>query len=173
MSRERINEIGLLEASVRGDTAAFEALVRKYQSFICGITFSATGDIERSEELAQETFVSAWRDLVHLKDLTQLEVLFLSGPQLADAGLVHLKGLTQLKTLILGGTQVTGAGLVHLKGLTQLQEMWLNRTEVTDAGLEHLKGLTKLRSLHLRGTIVTGAGVAKLQKALPNCKIDH
>ncbi|HUT30265.1 MAG TPA: sigma-70 family RNA polymerase sigma factor [Sedimentisphaerales bacterium] len=61
----------LLKASVRGDTVAFEAIVKEYQSFICAITFSATGDVEKSEELAQETFVSAWKDLGQLKDLSK------------------------------------------------------------------------------------------------------
>ena len=41
--------------------------------------------------------------------------------QVTDAGLEHLKGLTQLQGLSLSGTQVTDAGLEHLKGLTQLQ----------------------------------------------------
>ena len=48
------------------------------------------------------------------------------------------------------------------------------RTEfsaTTDAGLDRLKGFTQLRELDLTGTQVTDAGVAKLQKALPNCKI--
>jgi len=65
------NEIELLKASAKGDAAAFEVIVKKYQSFICAITYSATGDIEKSEELAQEAFVSAWRDLARLKDLSR------------------------------------------------------------------------------------------------------
>jgi hypothetical protein len=38
----------------------------------------------------------------------------------SDGGLVHLKGLTSLHTLGLSGTEVTGAGLEHLKGMTKL-----------------------------------------------------
>jgi len=71
MLKEIPNEIELLKASAKGDAAAFEAIVRKYQSFICAITYSATGDVEKSEELAQEAFVSAWRDLARLKDLSR------------------------------------------------------------------------------------------------------
>ena len=44
---------------------------------------------------------------------------------------------------------------------------------MTDAGLEHLKGLMQLQRLVLRNTKVTDAGVRDLQKALPNCKIEH
>jgi hypothetical protein len=47
MSREMPSEIELLEASARGDTTAFEVVVKKYQSLICAITFSATGDVEK------------------------------------------------------------------------------------------------------------------------------
>ena len=65
------NEVELLKASMKGDTVAFEAIVKKYQSFICAITFSATGNVGTSEELAQETFISAWKSLSQLKDLSR------------------------------------------------------------------------------------------------------
>lgn len=71
MSARIHNEIELLKASIQGNTAAFENLVKNYQSFICAITYSATGDVGKSEELAQETFFSAWRDLAQLKDLNK------------------------------------------------------------------------------------------------------
>jgi RNA polymerase sigma factor (sigma-70 family) len=68
MSAQMNSDTKLIEASTSGDKTAFEAIVKKYQSFICAITFSATGDLEKSEELAQQTFVSAWKDLCKLKD---------------------------------------------------------------------------------------------------------
>lgn len=71
MSKKIPDEIEFLKASAKGDIAAFETIVKKYQSFICAITFSATGDVEKSEELAQEAFISAWKDLAQLKDLTK------------------------------------------------------------------------------------------------------
>ena len=83
--------------------------------------------------------------LVHLKGMTNLRSLRLSGPKITDAGLAHLKDLTNLQTLNLRSTQVTDAGLVHLKGLTNLRELDLNRTKVTDAGLVHLKGMNLKR----------------------------
>jgi len=67
------NEIELLKSSLKGDNASFEAIVKKYQSFICAITFSATGDVGKSEVLAQETFISAWKDLAQLKDLNKFQ----------------------------------------------------------------------------------------------------
>ena len=59
MSTDDYNEIELLEASLNGNTTAFEAIVLNYQSFICALTFCAVGDLNQSEELAQETFISA------------------------------------------------------------------------------------------------------------------
>jgi len=73
MAAKTHEEIRLLEASLRGDTAAFEAIVKDYQPLVCGITFSAFGDVTESEELAQQTFVSAWKDLAQLRDLARFK----------------------------------------------------------------------------------------------------
>lgn len=63
------NEILLLKASLNGDTAAFERIVSRYQGYICAVTYSAVGDVEKSEELAHEAFISAWSSLDQLRDL--------------------------------------------------------------------------------------------------------
>lgn len=60
----------LLRASLAGDRNTFEKIVGRYQSAICAITFSGTGRLDVSEELAQETFVSAWANLHQLRDLS-------------------------------------------------------------------------------------------------------
>jgi hypothetical protein len=133
----------------------------------------------------------------HLKGLTKLRFLYLSGTQLTDAGLERLKGLTKLQFLVIGGTQVTDAGLEHLKGLSQLRDLDLSGTRITGSGLKHLKGLSHLESLDLKGTQVTDAdlehlnglahlqwlyldrktvtdeGVKDLKRELPNCHIDN
>jgi len=59
----------LLQASLAGSKEAFEAIVQRYQSLVCAIAYSATGDIGRSEELAQESFLRAWKNLRQLQDL--------------------------------------------------------------------------------------------------------
>ncbi|HUW21015.1 MAG TPA: sigma-70 family RNA polymerase sigma factor [Sedimentisphaerales bacterium] len=69
MAGQTTREIELLRASLNGSSDAFEAIVRKYQSLICAITYSATGDLDKSEELAQQAFVNAWKNLAQLKDL--------------------------------------------------------------------------------------------------------
>jgi len=62
-------ETRLLQSSKTGDTAAFEKIVNRYQSMVCAITFSGTGRVDTSEDLAQETFLRAWKNLGQLKDL--------------------------------------------------------------------------------------------------------
>lgn len=65
----RRSDIQLLKASLRGRPQAFGVLVGRYQSLVCAITYSATGDVHKSEELAQETFLQAWKSLAQLRDL--------------------------------------------------------------------------------------------------------
>ena len=71
MLKDRPNETELLQASIRGNPQAFGAIVSRYQSLVCAITFSATGDLEKSEELAQQG---------HLRQLLQLKVTFEAFP---------------------------------------------------------------------------------------------
>ena len=78
MANSSQNEIELLEASIRGSTAAFESIVKKYQSFVCAITFSAIPDVEKSEDLAQETFLHAWNNLSQLQDLKKFRSWLIS-----------------------------------------------------------------------------------------------
>ncbi len=62
------DEIELLRRSAAGDREAFGVLVARYQSLVYAIAYSATGSIEKSEELAQESFLRAWGHLRQLKD---------------------------------------------------------------------------------------------------------
>jgi RNA polymerase sigma factor (sigma-70 family) len=55
--------------SRNGDRDAFAHLVRQYQGMVSGIALSRTGDIHQSEDLAQETFLLAWRKLPELDDV--------------------------------------------------------------------------------------------------------
>jgi RNA polymerase sigma factor (sigma-70 family) len=63
------DEITLLQMSIKGNSDAFEKIVNQYQSLVCAITFSGTGRLDVSEELAQETFLHVWKSLSQLKDL--------------------------------------------------------------------------------------------------------
>jgi len=58
----------LLRACRAGDKDAFGQIVRQYQGVICALTYSGTGDVAVSEDLAQETFIRAWQALRQLRD---------------------------------------------------------------------------------------------------------
>lgn len=67
--QDTMTEIELLRASLAGGKDAFGRIVERYQPLICAITYSATGDFGRSRQLAQETFIRAYKSLNQLKDL--------------------------------------------------------------------------------------------------------
>jgi RNA polymerase sigma-70 factor (ECF subfamily) len=56
-------DIGLVEAARRGSDAAFEKIVARHQQAVRGFLRRLGGDPADADDLAQETFVAAWRDL--------------------------------------------------------------------------------------------------------------
>ena len=63
------------------------------------------------------------------------------------------------------------ATLVNVRGLKQLTRLTINRTAASDASLDVLTGLQTLNWLEIKETRITQAGLARLQTALPKCKI--
>lgn len=63
-----LEDATLVEQSLAGDRQAFAQIVGRYQSLVCGLAYSATGSRSHSEDLAQETFVTAWQKLRELHD---------------------------------------------------------------------------------------------------------
>src|SRR5580765_8857447 len=62
----------LVNASLAGNREAFGQIVSRYQSLICSLAYSATGSLSQSEELAQDTFVTAWKQLRDLREPQKL-----------------------------------------------------------------------------------------------------
>ena len=62
----------LIRRSLDGDREAFGQIVRRYQGLVSGVTFGMTGDLQQSEDLAQETFVAAWQNQQELRDPAKL-----------------------------------------------------------------------------------------------------
>ncbi|HTR49269.1 MAG TPA: sigma-70 family RNA polymerase sigma factor [Kofleriaceae bacterium] len=58
----------LVEASRRGEHAAFGRLVARYQDVVWAVSYSSTRDRALGEDVAQETFIAAWRQLGQLRD---------------------------------------------------------------------------------------------------------
>ncbi len=62
----------LVRESLTGNREAFGQIVARYQSLVCSLAFSATGNLSQSEDLAQDTFVTAWRQLRDLREPEKL-----------------------------------------------------------------------------------------------------
>jgi RNA polymerase sigma factor (sigma-70 family) len=61
-------DTALWQACQTGDREAFATLVGRYQSLVASVAYSRTGNLAASQDLAQETFVIAWRQLPQLRD---------------------------------------------------------------------------------------------------------
>ena len=66
------NDAELVNATLAGNRDAFAHIVSRYQSLICSLAYSATGSLGQSEDLAQETFITAWKHLGHLRERDKL-----------------------------------------------------------------------------------------------------
>lgn len=67
------NDTELVLASLGGDRNAFCAIVTRYQNLLCALAYSAVGDLKHSEDIAQETFIEAWKKLDTLRDPEKLK----------------------------------------------------------------------------------------------------
>lgn len=60
---ERDDEQEWIRKCVEGDGEAYEQLVMRYQRMIHALTYRMTGSLSDSEDLAQETFIRAFRQI--------------------------------------------------------------------------------------------------------------
>jgi RNA polymerase sigma factor (sigma-70 family) len=72
MSFAQTNDAELVGATMAGNRDAFGQIVTRYQSLICSLAYSATGSLGQSEDLAQETFITAWKHLGRLRERDKL-----------------------------------------------------------------------------------------------------
>jgi RNA polymerase sigma factor (sigma-70 family) len=86
------NDVELVAKSLDGSQDAFRQIVERYQTLICSLAYCATGSLDQSEDLAQETFVTAWKELPKLREPSKLRswlcgiLRFLIGKQLRRQG---------------------------------------------------------------------------------------
>src|ERR1700722_13414655 len=86
------NDVELVAKSLDGSQDAFREIVERYQTLICSLAYCATGSLNQSEDLAQETFVTAWKELPKLREPSKLRswlcgiLRFLVGKQLRRQG---------------------------------------------------------------------------------------
>ena len=65
---ENAPDDNLVVLSLERNREAFAELVDRYRSLVCSISFSIVGNIDQSEDIAQETFLVAWTSLRQLSD---------------------------------------------------------------------------------------------------------
>ncbi len=157
--------------------------------------FSALSHLKSLEHLHIESFLKNGRWMSEIAGLTKLRGLYSLWSKVSDSDMEHLAGLTQLEELSLDGAAATGEGMVHLAGLkhlrklhlymaaiddyglevisslSQLQELVVTKTNISDTGLAHLPRLKHLNVLYVNGTRTTPQAIARLQDALPECRI--
>ncbi len=66
------SDMDLVAESLSGNRDAFGQIVSRYQNLICSLAYSATGNLTQSEDLAQETFFTAWKQLADLREPAKL-----------------------------------------------------------------------------------------------------
>lgn len=62
----------LWQLACDGDRDAFSRIVERYQRLICSLAYSACGALGTSEDMAQETFITAWHRLKELREPNKL-----------------------------------------------------------------------------------------------------
>src|SRR5688572_9249835 len=62
----------LVQRSLTGGTPAFSEIVARYQTLVCSLAYNATGSLRQSEDLAQDVFLTAWKELRQLREPAKL-----------------------------------------------------------------------------------------------------
>lgn len=95
----------LVEGSLLGNRSAFGTIVKRYQSLVCSITYNATGSLSLSEDIAQDTFLAAWKQLSELREPARLRswlcgiTRFLVGKELRRQGREPIHAAEALDTI--------------------------------------------------------------------------
>lgn len=66
------SDVELVSRVQAGQLDAFAAIVKRYESLVRAVSYSTTGRQELSDDIAQETFLTAWRSVSSVKDATKL-----------------------------------------------------------------------------------------------------
>lgn len=67
-----LDDARLVELHRAGDRLAFREIVERHQAAVNALTLSACGELARSEDLAQEVFIAAWKQLPALREPAKL-----------------------------------------------------------------------------------------------------
>ncbi|MFQ3229931.1 RNA polymerase sigma factor [Reinekea sp.] len=68
-----VTDENLVMFSLGGDRDAFCQIVDRYQNLLCSLAYSSVGQIQLSEDIAQEVFIEAWKSLASLEEPRKLK----------------------------------------------------------------------------------------------------
>jgi RNA polymerase sigma-70 factor (ECF subfamily) len=60
-------ELDLIAAAQAGDASAFRGIVERHHRLVAGLAYRLSGDADLADDVAQETFVRAWRGLARFE----------------------------------------------------------------------------------------------------------
>lgn len=106
------------------------------------------------------------------KTFVSLTSIGLTDTQITDEGLVHLKNLKNLQRLYMGRTRITSKGVAQLTDMPQLESLSFSASSVDDAMTALLAEMKTLRKLELHGPF-TDKLKAELRQKLPKCEIKY
>ncbi len=95
----------LVAESLAGGREAFRRIVERHQTLVCSLAYCATGSLTQSEDLAQETFLAAWRQLAELREPSKLRpwlcgiARFVIGKELRRQGREPVHAAESLETV--------------------------------------------------------------------------
>ncbi len=72
MTAAEYSDAELVSRTLAGDRDAFNRIVSRYQILICSLAYSRIGRLGQSEDVAQETFITAWKNLRFLREPDKL-----------------------------------------------------------------------------------------------------
>ena len=93
-------ELELVRAAKRGDVGAFEQLVQRYSGVVFRVALHMARSHEDAEEIAQETFLRAFRHLSSFEERARISTWL---TRIAvNAALVKMRGLRPMETVTIG-----------------------------------------------------------------------
>jgi len=113
--------------------------------------------------------------LVHLRQLPDLQRLYINDLPISSNALENVAEMTKLDVLSLRNTKIGDEGMAHLRKLKALTVLNLSKTKITNNTLKQIRGLKRLDTLVLADTAVTGDGFTDLQflKNLRTLNVDR
>ncbi|HVX10836.1 MAG TPA: sigma-70 family RNA polymerase sigma factor [Pirellulales bacterium] len=73
MDAASTSDVELAGRTRAGDRSAFAVLVARHQAAVCAVAYAIVGDVGRSEDVAQDAFLAAWRQVGELADLAKFK----------------------------------------------------------------------------------------------------